>query len=135
MNTLDLLVVRPLKPHTEAEWSSWTSEAKVISTMLTNSGLQENSVAAEIGIDPATLSKVTKGLARLPEKSMNALMSCSGDEAWLHYWMLKRGYDPRCLRQLESDLERENRELKEKLIKIEAEREVELRLFSRLRPA
>lgn len=132
MNALDLRIKRPLKSTSEADWSSWKTEAKVISDMLKNSGLQDKTVAIETGIDPAVLSKAQTGQARLSESHMDALMDATGSEAWLHYWMLKRGYDPRCLRRIESDLERENRELREKLEQVEKERDVEIRLYSRL---
>lgn len=135
MSQLELRITRPLKKHTEADWPDWTSESKVISDMLKNSGLQDKTVALEIDVDPAILSKAQSGQARLPEQKMDALMDACGDEAWLHYWILKRGYDPRCLRRIETDLEQENRILKERLEQIEKEREVELRLFSKLRVA
>jgi hypothetical protein len=66
---------------------------------------------------------------------MEALMDGCGSESWIHYWLLKRGYDPRSLRRIESDIEKENRELREKLATVEAERAVELRLFTKLRSA
>jgi hypothetical protein len=135
MSDLDLRVKRPLKTRTERDWPEWTSEAKVVADMLKNSGLQDKTVAIEIGVDQAILSKVQNGQARLAEKNMDALMDACGDEAWLHYWMLKRGYDPRCLRRIESDLERENRLLRERMAEMEAEREVELRMWSRIRSA
>lgn len=135
MNDLELRVRRPLKTHAETDWTGWTSEAKVLADMLKNSGLQDKSVAIEIDVDNATLSKACSGQARLSERHMDALMDACGDEAWLQYWMLKRGYDPRQMHKLESDLERENRELREKIARIEQEREVELRLFSKLRAA
>lgn len=134
-SALDLRVRRPLRTHTEQDWSAWTSEGKVISDTLKNSGLQDKSVAIEIGVDPAVLSKAQTGQARLSESHMDALMDACGSEAWLHYWLLKRGYDPRCLRRMESDLERENRLLRERLEAIEQEREIELRLFSKIRTA
>lgn len=135
MTTLDLRIKRPLKSHSDAEWASWTSEAKVIADMMSMCGLQDKTIAIEIDIDPAILSKAQKGGARLSEKHMDALMDACGTEAWLFYWLLKRGYDPRCLRRIESDLERENRELRERLAMVEAERDVELRLLSRIRVA
>jgi hypothetical protein len=135
MNELDLRIKRPLKEHSSTDWDAWTSEHKVIADMLKNSGLQDNTVAIEIDIDPTILSKAQKGTARLSERHMDALMDACGSEAWLHYWMLKRGYDPRALRRLETDLQQENRVLREQLEKIEKEREVELRLFSKLRAA
>ncbi|MGX6999878.1 hypothetical protein [Caballeronia sp. KNU42] len=134
-NDLDLQVKRPLRPTSKEDWATWTSEAKVIADTLKNSGLQDKSVALEIGIDAALLSKAQSGQARLSELHMDLLMDACGSEAWLHYWLLKRGYDPSCLRRIESDLERENRLLREKIESLETEREVELRLFSKLRAA
>jgi hypothetical protein len=134
-NDLDLQVKRPLRATSKADWATWTSEAKVIADTLKNSGLQDKTVAIEIGVDAAILSKAQSGQARLSEQSMDLLMDACGSEAWLHYWLLKRGYDPSCLRRIESDLERENRLLREKLEALETEREVELRLFTKLRSA
>lgn len=133
--SLDLRIKRPLKSHSDTDWKAWTSECKVIADMLKNSGLQDKTVSIEIGIDPAVLSKVQTGQARLAEEKMDALMDATGSEAWLHYWMLKRGYDPRHLMRMESDLERENRVLREKLEQIQMERVVEMRLFANLRTA
>lgn len=125
LNDLDLRVRRPLRLHAETDWPAWTSEAKVIADMLKNSGLQDKAVAVEIDIDNATLSKACSGQARLSERHMDALMDACGDEAWLHYWLLRRGYDPRSLRRLESDLERENRELREELERERQTRDIE----------
>ncbi len=133
MSQLDLRVKRPLKNITEAVWPEWTSEAKVIADTLKNSGLQDKTVAIEIGIDPALLSKAQSGQARLSEPHMDALMDACGSEAWLHYWIVKRGYDPRVLRRMESDLEKENRVLRERLATVERDRKVELRLIRDLR--
>jgi hypothetical protein len=135
MNTLDLRIKRPLKPHTESDWAAWTSESKVISDMLKMSGLQDKTIAIEIGVDSATLSKVQTGQARLSETHMDALMDACGSEAWLLYWNLKRGYDPRVLRRIETALELENRQLRERLEKLESDREVELALFARIKTA
>lgn len=133
MTELDLRIRRPLRPVPETEWPAWTSEAKVIADTLKHSGLQDKTVAIEAGIDPAVLSKAQSGSARLNEQQMESLMDACGSEAWLHYWMLKRGYDPRKLTRLESDLERENRVLREMLAKKDEERTIELRLFRELR--
>jgi len=135
MTTLDLRIKRPLKRLTERDWAEWTSESKVIADMLRTSCLQDKTIAIEIGIDSATLSKAQTGQARLSETHMDLLMDACGTEAWVHYWLLKRGYDPRSLRRIETDLEIENRELRERLEAIQAEREVELRLYSKLRTA
>ncbi len=135
MASLDLRVKRPLKTLTETDWPDWTSEAKVIADTLKNSGLQDKSVAIEIGLDAAILSKAQSGQARLSESHMDALMDACGSEAWLHYWLVKRGYDPRSLHRMESDLEKENRLLREELDRTRREREVEMRLIRDLRVA
>ena len=139
MNTvspeLDLRVRRPLRTIPESEWAEWKSEAKVIADMLKNSGLQDKTVAIDIGVDAAVLSKASSGQARLSEGAMDKLMDTCGSEAWLHYWMLKRGYDPRKLHRFETDLERENRQLREKLARIEEQREIEIRYVRELRVA
>lgn len=135
MSALELRVKRALRTIPDAEWSDWTSEAKVIADTLKKSGLQDKAVAIEIGVDPAVLSKAASGQARLSEQHMDALMDACGSEAWLHFWMLKRGYDPRQLHRIESDLERENRQLREELERVQREREVELRFVRELRVA
>ena len=135
MTSLDLRIKRPLKTHAPTDWCAWTSEAKVIADTLKHSGLQDKTVAIEISIDAAVLSKAQMGTARLSEGHMDALMDACGSEAWLQYWLLKRGYDPRFLHRIETDLQRENRVLRERLESIEAEREVEMRLFTKLRVA
>jgi hypothetical protein len=135
MTSLDLRVKRPLRTVPESEWSDWTSEAKCLSEMAAKSGLQDKTIAIEVGTDPAVLSKVKSGQARFAEADLDAYMDATGSEAWLHYWMLKRGYDPRQLHRMESDLERENRMLKERLEKVLQEREIELRYARDLRIA
>lgn len=135
MPSLDLRVKRPLKSIPQARWAEWTSEAKVISDMLKTSGLQDKTISIEIGVDAAVLSKVQTGQARLNEQGMDALMDACGSEAWLHYWLLKRGYDPRLLHRMETDLERENRLLRERLAAVEQEREIERKFVRELRIA
>jgi hypothetical protein len=131
-DALDLRVKRPLRTIPESEWN-WPSEAAAIASMIALSGLQEKTIAIEAEIDPSTLAKVKQGSARPSEDHIDRMMDATGSEAWLYFWLLRRGYDPRSLRRFESDLERQNRELTERLAQLEAEREVELRLFRQLR--
>jgi transcriptional regulator with XRE-family HTH domain len=133
-NELELIVKRPLQVVPESDWK-WRSEAAAIASMIARSGLQEKTIAIECGIDASTLAKVKQGTARPSEEHLNAMMDATGYEAWLFYWIIKRGYDPRSLRRFESDVERENRELRERMAAMEAEREVELRLYRQLRAA
>lgn len=123
---LNLRVKRPLRTIPEAEWN-WPTEAAAIASMVTLSGLKESAIAVEIGIDPSTLAKVKQGTARPSEDHIEGFMDSCGSEAWLFYWLLRRGYDPRSLRRFESDVERENRELRERMAQLESEREIEKR--------
>lgn len=52
------------------------------------------------------------------------MMDCTGSEAWLIYWLLKRGYDPRSLRKLESDTERRARQAEERVAELERDKRV-----------
>jgi len=130
---LNLRVRRPLRVIPEADLAKLTSEAKSVQYACENSGLQDKSIAIEIGVDAAVLSKAKAGQARLNDDALDALMDATGIEAPLYALLLRRGYDPRSLRRFESDLERENRELRESMSVLQAEREVELRLFRQLR--
>lgn len=135
MHDLDLRVIRDLKPYTPGDLDGIDSEAKVIAEMIRRSGLHEKTIATEIALDPATLSKARTGQARLSEKHMSALMDACGSELWLSYWMATRGYDPRFVRRFESNLERENRELRERLDQMQREREIEMKYARELRTA
>lgn len=92
--------------------------------MIARSGLQEKTIAIECSIDASTLAKVKQGSARPSEDHLNAMMDATGSEAWLYYWLIKRGYDPHSLRRFESDVERENRELRERLAQSERDKQV-----------
>ncbi|HSD16810.1 MAG TPA: hypothetical protein VLC71_06040 [Thermomonas sp.] len=100
--------------------------------MIATSGLQEKAVAIEADIDASTLAKVKQGTARPSEESLDKIMDATGSEAWLFYWLKRRGYDPRSLRRFESDVERENRTLTERIAALEHEREIERRTVREL---
>ena len=132
-NELDLRVKRPLRDIPEAEWG-WKSEGAVLGAMITTSGLKEKTLAIEVGIDASTLAKVKQGTARPSEDHLDALMDAAGSEAWLFYWLLRRGYDPRSLRRIETDVERENRELRERLALAEHDLRVLIEAFRGVAP-
>lgn len=111
---LDLMVKRPLRDIPEHEWT-WRTEAAAIATMIAHSGLREKSIAIEADIDASTLAKVKQGTARPSEEHLNRMMDATGSEAWLYYWLLKRGYDPHSLRKLETETERQLRASNEAL--------------------
>lgn len=133
MTSLDLRIKRPLRTHPDTEWPEWISEGRTIKKMIDTSGLLDKSIAVETGIDPAVLSKAQSGTARLNEQQMDALMDACGSEAWLDYWLLKRGYDPRQKHRMKSDIELENEALRDRLKELEREHAIEVRLFKELR--
>ena len=112
---LNLRVKRELKPIQDADFATLNSEAGAVRYACERSGLQDKSIAIDIGTDPALLSKAKTGQARLSEDSMDALMDTTGCEAPLIAWILRRGYDPRSLRKLESETETALREAYEAL--------------------
>lgn len=123
---LELVVKRPLRLIPESEWV-WKSEAAAIGSMIATSGLQENTVAIEADIDASTLAKVKQGTARPSEKSLDRMMDATGSEAWLFYWLLRRGYDPRSLRKLETETERALRVATERCAELEHDNAVLVR--------
>lgn len=127
-NALNLRVKRTLRDIPDTEWG-WSSEAAAIGSMITTSGLQEKTVAIEVEIDASTLAKVKQGTARPSEDTLDRMMDTTGSEAWLYYWLIRRGYDPRSLRRFESDVERENRELRERLAQSEHDKQVLVAAF------
>lgn len=129
---LQLRVRRPLRMIPEADLPKLTSEAAAVKYACENSGLQDKSIAIEIGVDAAVLSKAKAGQARLNDDALDALQDATGFEAPLFAWLLRRGYDPRSLRRIESDVERENRELRERVAAMEQERAVEMRAIREL---
>lgn len=130
-DTLDLRVRRPLRDIPQTEWA-WPTEAAAIASMIAMSGLQEKTVAIEADIDASTLAKVKQGTARPSSDHLERMMDATGSEAWLYFWLLRRGYDPRSLRRIETDVERENRELRERVAAMETEREIERRTIREL---
>ena len=122
-NALNLRIKRPQRAIPESEWS-WPNEAAAIASMISLSGLQEKTVAIEAEIDASTLAKVKQGTARPSEDHLDRMMDATGSEAWLTYWVLKRGYDPRSLRKLESETEQKLRLATERVVELERDKKV-----------
>lgn len=126
---LNLRVRREIKLIPEADFGKLSTEAAGVKYAIENSRLQDKSVAIEIGTDAGTLSKAKVGQARLNDDALDALMDATGCEAPLYAWLLRRGYDPRSLRRFETDVERENRELRERLAQAEHDKRVLIDAF------
>lgn len=93
-------------------------------------GAQDKTVVADLSyddasaIDAATWSRIKAGGASPSWDTLDALMDACGNEIPLLWMLHKRGYDPRRLHRYESDLERENRRLKEQLAQERAKNDV-----------
>lgn len=103
------------------------SGAAAIALCAQRAGLLDKIVAADMGMDNAVWTRVKNGQNALSLEQLHALMVRCGNEAPLHWLLLRCGYDPRSLRRIESDVERENRELRERLADLERERAIERR--------
>lgn len=112
-----------------ARQSSWAS---ALSLCANKSGLQDKLIAADVGVDNAVWSRFKSGQNAPSGEQLDKLMTRCGNEAPLHWLLLKRGYDPRSLRRIETDIERENRELRERLVAMESERAIERRTIREL---
>lgn len=117
MQSLETLPLKltPVREIPESDWPKLKSEAAAVRYAVEHCGLIDKAVAAQAGIDTATLSKAKSGQARLSESDMDALMDGTGLESPLIAWLLRRGYDPRSLRKLETETERALREEREAL--------------------
>jgi plasmid maintenance system antidote protein VapI len=73
----------------------------------------DKSLQAELGVDKAQFSRWQSGQEGIVWPKFEKLMDACGNDAPL-FWMLhQRGYDLHSIRKMESETEKENRELKE----------------------
>ncbi len=93
-------------------------------------GLEPKQVQDAIKADKAQFSRWTDDKEGILWPKFTALMDLCGNDAPLLWMLHARGYDLASIRKSESETERENRELREKLAAMEAERVVERRLLS-----
>lgn len=89
--------------------------AAAIALCAARSGMQDKAVALDLGIDAAVWSRVKSGANSLSLEQLITLMQVCGNTAPLLWLLVRMGYDPSSLKKLESDVERENRELREEL--------------------
>lgn len=126
---LDLRVKRTQRAIPHNEWN-WKTEAQALASMIATSGLQEKTIAIEAEIDASTLAKVKQGTARPSEDHLDRMMDATGSEAWLYFWLIKRGYDPNSLRRLESETERRARLAEERVSELERDKRVLIEALS-----
>lgn len=94
---------------------------------------RDKQIAAHLDIDAGHWTRIQNGEAHFPVDKLSALMDLCGNEAPLLWLVNTRGYDAARMPRQESAIERENRELREQVEALQAERAVELRLMRELR--
>lgn len=105
--------------------------------MISRSGLMGKVIADRIGVQESVLSKAQQNdpRARLQEEQIDKLMDVCESEAWLFYWIAKRGYDPASLRRRQTEIEEENESLKAQMDEMRKERQFTLNLLRDARGA
>jgi hypothetical protein len=82
------------------------------------SGLNDQQVSQELGIDPAQWSRIWSGQAHFPPEKIPCLMDLCGNIVPLRWLALRYGYE---LRPLKSQTELENEALRAELTQIKIE--------------
>lgn len=89
----------------------------------------------ELKVDKAQFSRWQSGQEGILWPKLESLMAVCGNDAPVLWMVHQRGYDLNSLRPRETELERENRILREELERERAERAIERRLIKELRAA
>lgn len=118
---------------TPQEVARETTLGGAISLCAKAAGYEGKQIQSALKLDKAQWSRWVSGDEGVVWPKLTALMDKCGNDAPL-FWMLQaRGYDLSSLRRQETELERENRLLREELAREKSERETERRLFRDLR--
>jgi hypothetical protein len=75
----------------------------------------DKTLQQELGVDKAQFSRWQSGTEGVQWSKFTALMDACGNDAPVLWMLHQRGYDLASLRRLESDVERENRLLREEV--------------------
>lgn len=92
----------------------------------------EKEIHIPLGIDAGQWSRMRNGTAGWDWKKINAVCDLFGNDALILWMLYQRGWDLHALRKRETETERENRDLREKLAQLELQREIEHRVMREL---
>ncbi len=95
-----------------ARQQSWGA---VLSYCASKSGKQDKFIAADIGMQDAVWSRCKTGQNSPSGDQLVRLMQSCGNASPLYWLLLQMGFDPASLRPLESETERQLREVMESL--------------------
>ena len=123
MTQLALRMVGDAVPLDLEEVRRQSSGARAIALCAQTSGRLDKIIAADIGAQEAVWSRIQTSGKGFSLEQLSLLMDTCGNEAPMH-WLLHRGYDPRTLRKLESQTERDLREAQERIAQLERDKRV-----------
>ena len=106
-----------------------------ISLCATRSGLLDKVIAADLGLQDAVWSRIKSGQCAMTLEALIELMRRCGNEAPLHWLLLRMNYDPRSLRQLEDAKDRQIRQQADEIEHLKQREEMFLDLLGKLRGA
>lgn len=118
----------------EAMISNCKDELAAIRLMIDLSGLEHKQIALEFEMSEFHLSEILSGKKNIPHNLPRRLMDLCGNEIYLRWLAISRGYGLVRLRsQIEIDFENVKRELQEVKKEAQKEREMMLKLIKELK--
>lgn len=107
-----------------ADVSRQASWGAILTYCASKSGKQDKAIAADIGMQDAVWSRCKTGQNSPSGEQLVALMEVCGNKSPLYWLLLKLGDDPRSIRPLESETERQLREAREQIIQLQHDKRV-----------
>lgn len=101
------------------------SESHALRFSMRASGYDPKEIPSLFNIDAGQWSNILGGKKHFPHDRRNEWMDFVGNEVLLIYGCESRGYDFSTMRKHQTDVERENAELRQQLAQIQHDREVE----------
>lgn len=133
--SLELEVVRPPVAVDPLSVAAMPSFEAALVECASKAGSQDKTVALDTNIDNALWSRIKQGEAGVRGRWLVRFMRAQGNYLPLFWLCHACGFDPRSLRRLESDLERQVRELQEQLCKERNDKAVILDFVKQARAA
>lgn len=104
-----------------ARQQSWGA---VLGYCASKSGKQGKAIAADIGMQEAVWSRCKSGQNAPDGEQLVLLMQACGNKAPLYWLLMQMGDDPRSVRPMESETERQLREAREEITQLRHDKRV-----------
>jgi len=132
MDNVELLLRMPTKDVADEVIEKIKTPLEALLLCKSISGLNDQQISGELGIDPAQWSKIFNGgTANFPINKILCFMRVCQNLVPLRWLAMKCGYE---LKRIQSEVERENEELKAALKQERADREAVTRFFREAKP-